>query len=81
VESKNDPHLLVTTSLQDSQVQYWEPAKWVAKLRATKTDSNRLLLRAYKQESHGGVSGRYKRYEQTAFISALLLDLAGIGGP
>jgi len=58
---KTIPHLPVTTSLQDSQVQYWEPAKWVAKLRATKTDSNRLLLRTYKQESHGGVSGRYKR--------------------
>ncbi len=81
VESKSYPHLLVTTSLQDSQVQYWEPAKWVAKLRATKTDSNRLLLRTYKQGSHGGVSGRYRRYEQTAFMYAFLLDLAGISSP
>jgi oligopeptidase B len=78
VEAKNYPNLLVTTSLQDSQVQYWEPAKWVAKLRATKTDTNRLLLRTYKEGSHGGVSGRYRRYEQTAFVYAFLLDLAGI---
>ncbi len=76
----NYPSLLVTTALQDSQVQYWEPAKWVARLRATKTDSNRLLLRTYKEGSHGGVSGRYKRYEQTAFVYAFLLDLAGQGG-
>jgi oligopeptidase B len=78
VEAKKYPNILVTTALQDSQVQYWEPAKWVAKLRATKTDSNRLLLRTYKEGSHGGVSGRYRRYEQTAFIYAFLLDLAGI---
>ena len=54
VEAKHYPNLLVTTSLQDSQVQYWEPAKWVAKLRATKTDSNRLLFRTYMKGSHGG---------------------------
>jgi oligopeptidase B len=81
VEPKSYPHLLVTTSLQDSHVQYWEPAKWVAKLRASKTDSNRLLLRTYKQGSHGGVSGRYRRYEQTAFTYAFLLDLAAIASP
>jgi oligopeptidase B len=79
VESKAYPNILVTTSLQDSQVQYWEPAKWVAKLRATKTDPNRVLLRTYKEGSHGGVSGRYRRYEQTAFVYAFLFDLAGIG--
>jgi oligopeptidase B len=79
VEAKHYPNILVTTSLQDSQVQYWEPAKWVAKLRATKTDTNCLLLRTYKEGSHGGVSGRYRRYEQTAFIYAFLLDMAGIG--
>ncbi len=78
VEAKQYPNLLVTTSLQDSQVQYWEPAKWVAKLRATKTDSNLLLLRTYMKGSHGGVSGRYKRFEQTAFNYAFILDLAGI---
>jgi oligopeptidase B len=78
VEAKAYPHILVTTSLQDSQVQYWEPAKWVAKLRATRTDANRLLLRTYKEGSHGGVSGRYRRYRETAFTYAFLLDLAGI---
>ena len=78
VEAKAYPHLLVTTSLQDSQVQYWEPAKWVAKLRAKKTDSNQLLLRTYMHGSHGGVSGRYKRYEQTAFVYAFILDLMGL---
>jgi oligopeptidase B len=78
VEAKPYPNLLVTTSLQDSQVQYWEPAKWVAKLRATKTDSNLLLLRTYMKGSHGGVSGRYRRFEQTAFNYAFILDLAGI---
>jgi oligopeptidase B len=78
VEAKAYPNLLVTTALEDSQVQYWEPAKWVAKLRATKTDTNRLLLQTHMQGSHGGVSGRYKRYEDTAFLYAFLLDLAGV---
>ena len=72
------PNILVTTSLQDSQVQYWEPAKWVAKLRAKKTDDNWLLLRTKMQAGHGGVSGRYKRYKETAFEYAFLLALAGI---
>jgi oligopeptidase B len=78
IEKKSYPNLLVTTALEDSQVQYWEPAKWVAKLRATKTDHNRLLLRTHMQGSHGGVSGRYKRYQETAFLYAFLLDVAGI---
>jgi oligopeptidase B len=73
------PNLLVTTSLHDSQVQYFEPAKWVAKLRAIKKGGNRLLLRTKMQAGHGGVSGRYKQYEETAFIYAFLLTLAGIG--
>jgi oligopeptidase B len=78
VESKGYPNLLVLTSLHDSQVQYWEPAKWVAKLRALKTDTNKLLLRTKMEAGHGGVSGRYKRYRETAFRYAFLLDLAGI---
>ncbi|WP_206352482.1 S9 family peptidase [Tautonia rosea] len=78
VEAKAYPNLLVTTSLQDSQVQYWEPAKWVARLRATKTDGNLLLFRTYLEGSHGGVSGRYRRYRETAFDYAFLLSLAGI---
>ncbi len=78
VGAKDYPNLLVTTSLQDSQVQYWEPAKWVAKLRSLKTDSNTLLLRTKMQAGHGGVSGRYKRYRETAFMYAFMLDLLGI---
>ncbi len=78
VEAKDYPNLLVTTGLHDSQVQYWEPAKWVAKLRATKTDDNLLLLKTEMEAGHGGVSGRYKRYKETAFQYAFLLDLAGI---
>jgi len=79
VEAKAYPHMLVTTGLHDSQVQYWEPAKWVAKLRALKTDDNRLLLRCKMEAGHGGVSGRYKRYKETAFIYAFVLDCAGPG--
>jgi oligopeptidase B len=75
VEAVEYPNLLVTTSLHDSQVQYWEPAKWVAKLRTLKRDGNRLLLRTKMEAGHGGVSGRYKRYRETAFIYAFLLDL------
>ncbi|MCZ6792763.1 MAG: prolyl oligopeptidase family serine peptidase, partial [Planctomycetota bacterium] len=82
VEPKAYPHLLVVTSLHDSQVQYWEPAKWVAKLRAMKTDENRLLLKTYMAAGHGGVSGRYKRYRETAFVYAFLVDLAhGLKAP
>ena len=77
VEAQAYPNLLVLTNLHDSQVQYWEPAKWVAKLRATKTDQNCLNLRTKMDAGHGGVSGRYKRYEETAFIYAFLLDLVG----
>jgi oligopeptidase B len=78
VEAKDYPNLLVTTGLHDSQVQYWEPAKWVAKLRALKTDENVLLLRTNMHAGHGGASGRYGRYAETAFDYAFLLDLAGI---
>jgi oligopeptidase B len=78
VKAQVYPNMLVTTSLQDSQVQYWEPAKWVAKLRANKTDDNLLLLRTKMQAGHGGVSGRYKRYKETAFVYAFILDVLGI---
>ncbi|MBN1294216.1 MAG: S9 family peptidase [Candidatus Latescibacteria bacterium] len=78
VEAKKYPNLLVLTSLNDSQVQYWEPAKWVAKLRALKTDDNRLLLRTQMEAGHGGVSGRYKQYKETAFEYAFLFDCLGI---
>ncbi len=78
VEAKAYPHLLVTTGLHDSQVQYWEPAKWVARLRALKTDHNRLLLKTNMEAGHGGASGRFRSLRETAFEYAFLLDLAGI---
>ena len=78
IEPKNYPNLLVTTGLHDSQVQYWEPAKWVAKLRAMRTDDNRLLLKTNMDAGHGGASGRFRRYEETATIYSFVLDLAGI---
>jgi len=79
VEAKDYPAMFVTTGLHDSQVQYWEPAKWVAKLRAMKTDNNILLLHTNMEAGHGGASGRFKRYKITAMEYAFMLDLAGIG--
>lgn len=70
------PHLLVTTGLHDSQVQYWEPAKWVAKLRELKTDDNLLLLCTDMDSGHGGKSGRFKSYEGVALEFAFLIGLA-----
>ena len=78
VERKEYPNLLVTTGLHDSQVQYWEPAKWVAKMRATKTDDNLLLLRTNMEAGHGGASGRLKRFRVVALEFTFILDLAGI---
>lgn len=72
------PNMLVTTGFHDSQVQYWEPAKWVAKLRELKTDNNTLLLRTNMETGHGGTTGRFKVYRETAQEYAFLLDLAGI---
>ena len=59
VERKDYPNMLVTTGLHDSQVQYWEPAKWVARLRDRKTDDNMLVLKTNMSAGHGGASGRY----------------------
>jgi oligopeptidase B len=78
VEAKHYPNLLVTTGFHDSQVQYWEPAKWVAKLRALKKGDTKLILKTEMEAGHGGASGRNKRYKNTAFMYAFLLDLAGI---
>lgn len=72
------PHLLVTTGLHDSQVQYWEPAKWVAKLRELKTDDNLLLLHCDMDTGHGGASGRFKRLLDIALDYVFLLGLEGI---
>ena len=80
VEAKKYPAMLVTTGLQDSQVQYFEPAKWVAKLRELKTDRNPLLLDVDLESGHGGASGRFQRYKRTALIYAFMLDLLGIKG-
>ncbi|EFC4224791.1 oligopeptidase B [Escherichia coli] len=70
------PHLLVTTGLHDSQVQYWEPAKWVAKLRELKTDDHLLLLCTDMDSGHGGKSGRFKSYKGVAMEYAFLVALA-----
>src|SRR5690606_2242256 len=72
------PHMLVTTGLFDSQVQYWEPAKWVAKLRDYKIDDNLLLLHTNMEAGHGGASGRFQRYRETALEYAFLLKLEGM---
>ena len=78
VEAKAYPAMLVTTGYHDSQVQYWEPAKWVAKLRDMKTDNNPLLLYCNMDTGHGGASGRFAQYKETAMEYAFLLDLAGV---
>ncbi len=72
------PAMLVTTGLWDSQVQYYEPAKWVAKLRAAKTDDHALLLHVEMEAGHGGKSGRFQRYREIAMEYAFLLDQCGI---
>jgi oligopeptidase B len=78
VKPQNYPNMLVTTGLHDSQVQYWEPAKWVAKLREMKTDNNKLLLRTNMETGHGGTTGRFKVYKEIAQEYAFMVDLAGI---
>jgi oligopeptidase B len=78
VEAKDYPAMLVTTGLHDSQVQYFEPAKWVAKLRAMKTDDNPLLFKINMEAGHGGKSGRFRRLEEEALGYAFMFDLVGI---
>lgn len=78
VRPKAYPAMLVTTGLHDSQVQYFEPAKWVARLRALKTDNHILLLRINMEAGHGGASGRFERLREVALQYAFLLGLAGI---
>jgi oligopeptidase B len=76
VTSTTYPNLLVTTGLHDSQVQYWEPAKWVAKMRAMKQGDNLLLLKTNMKAGHGGASGRFDRFKEVATRYAFLLKLA-----
>lgn len=78
IEKKNYPNLLVTTGLHDSQVQYFEPAKWVAKLRAMKTDNNVLLLHTNMDFGHGGASGRFDYLKDVALVYSFLFALEGI---
>jgi len=78
VKKQAYPNMLVTTGLHDSQVQYFEPAKWVAKLREYKTDDNLLLFKTDMEAGHGGASGRFKSLQDTALYYAFMLDLAGI---
>ena len=68
------PSILVRTSLNDSQVMYWEPAKYVARLRTLKTDANPLLLKVNMAAGHGGASGRFDALKEQAFVDAFLLD-------
>jgi oligopeptidase B len=72
------PAMLVETSLNDSQVMYWEPAKYVAKLRTLKTDSNPLILKTIMEAGHGGASGRYDALKEVAFTYAFILDQVGL---
>lgn len=78
VEAKSYPDILITAGLNDPRVGYWEPAKWAAKLRATKTDSNRLLLKTNMGAGHGGASGRYDYLKEIAFVYAFVLDSMGL---
>jgi oligopeptidase B len=78
VRATNYPAMLVTAGLNDPRVGYWEPAKWVARLRATRTDHNPLLLRTNMGAGHGGASGRYDALRENAIRYAFILDQLGI---
>jgi oligopeptidase B len=75
VEAKPYPNLLVVSGMNDPRVSYWEPAKWVARLRAVKTDDNTILLKTHMEAGHGGPSGRYDALREDAFVYAFALDL------
>lgn len=80
LEAKGYPHVLVTSGFNDPRVQYWEPTKWVAKIRTLKTDTNRILLKTNMGAGHAGSSGRYDYLREIAFEYAFLLDALGMGG-
>ncbi len=77
VEAKDYPNMLITAGLNDPRVQYWEPAKWTAKLRAMKTDNNTLILKTNMGAGHGGASGRYEALKELAFEYAFVIDQVG----
>ena len=77
VKSQPYPPMLVTAGLSDPRTQYWEPAKWVAKLRAMKTDGSRIVLITHMTAGHFGATGRFKALEDVATIHAFALDVAG----
>ena len=79
VEAKDYPHIIATAGLTDPRVTYWEPAKWVAKLRATKTDDRLLVLHTNMEAGHGGAAGRFDRLKETALVYAFVLRAFGIG--
>ena len=79
VEAKEYPHIIATACLTDPRVTWWEPAKWVAKLRAMKTDDRLLLLHTNMEASHGGAAGRFDRLKETALVQAVVLHVFGIG--
>jgi oligopeptidase B len=76
--AKAYPAMFVGTGLWDSQVQYWEPAKYVARLRAKKTDNNLLVFRTNMEAGHGGKSGRFQRFHEVAEYYSFLLDQLGV---
>ena len=78
IEAKEYPNMFITTGLHDSQVQYWEPAKWIAKLRDMKTDTNMLIMDCNMETGHGGASGRFEALKETAKEFAFLFMLEGI---
>ena len=78
VEAKDYPNMLITTGYFDSQVQYWEPQKWMAKLRDMKTDDNLLVMHVNMEAGHGGKSGRFRRYREVALEYAFMFNLVGI---
>ena len=79
-DGEDYPHLLITSGLNDPRVQYWEPTKWAARLRATKTDGNQLLLKTNMGAGHFAKSGRYGYLEDIAFVYSFLLDKWELAG-
>jgi len=80
VKAGDYPHIIATAGLTDPRVTYWEPAKWVAKLRATKTDDRLLVLHTNMEAGHGGAAGRFDRLKETALVYAFVLHIFGREG-